>query len=589
MNRKNTKVNTYVETTRIGNWFREHGVRETIESILVAVLLALLFRAFEAEAFIIPTGSMATNLQGRHIDVACEKCEYQFRTGASTENPTNPVVVKVERVICPICQYEMSLKRATRRDHRSFSGDRILVNKFAYDFEDPQRWDVIVFKYPNNGKQNFIKRLVGLPGESVLIENGDIHTYNTAAETFDDRQIAGKSPDKLMAMLQLVDDTDYIAEDLIKVGWPSRWDQWSGKTNGSDWIIEYDDTKPTFSLNASDDTKWLRYRHLIPRSFDWDSIERGDLPNRIRNETPVGELITDYYAYNEFQLRGSGQQFRKLSGLHWVGDLGVRANVEVKSSDGQLILDVVEGGANYSCTIDVATGQATLSASGGDIQFVDDSGQSYTGSPTAETSVQGQGTYELVFVNADDELFLFVDGRHVKFDASRFTRSGEVVPQWSPDDPGDAEPIGIGGQNIDLAISRLEVLRDIYYTSKNRIRDEAANPPVFGQPFSEYFGGWSPVEIKSIIRSPQAWNSERAKQLFAARKRNEDYVFEIGEGKFFPMGDNSPESSDARIWEGASHVDQSYLLGKALFIYWPHAKTKPIPFFPNFERMKLIR
>ncbi len=55
------------------------------------------------------------------------------------------------------------------------------------------------------------------------------------------------------------------------------------------------------------------------------------------------------------------------------------------------------------------------------------------------------------------------------------------------------------------------------------------------------------------------------------------------------MGDNSPESSDARVWNGPSYVDRSYLLGKALLIYWPHAKTKPLPFFPNFERMGLIR
>jgi signal peptidase I len=55
------------------------------------------------------------------------------------------------------------------------------------------------------------------------------------------------------------------------------------------------------------------------------------------------------------------------------------------------------------------------------------------------------------------------------------------------------------------------------------------------------------------------------------------------------MGDNSPQSNDARIWDGPRYVNDEYLLGKALFIYWPHAKTKPVPFFPNFERMGFIR
>ena len=47
------------------------GIRETIESIAIAFVLAFLFRTFEAEAFVIPTGSMAPTLMGRHKDVIC--------------------------------------------------------------------------------------------------------------------------------------------------------------------------------------------------------------------------------------------------------------------------------------------------------------------------------------------------------------------------------------------------------------------------------------------------------------------------------------------------------------------------------------
>ena len=61
------------------------AVRETIESIVVAFVLAFLFRTFEAEAFVIPTGSMSPSLQGQHKDVHCSECGYRFRTTASTE------------------------------------------------------------------------------------------------------------------------------------------------------------------------------------------------------------------------------------------------------------------------------------------------------------------------------------------------------------------------------------------------------------------------------------------------------------------------------------------------------------------------
>ena len=57
--------------------------RETVESLVIAFTLALLFRAFEAEAFVIPTGSMAPTLMGRHKDLDCSECEFNFQAGAS--------------------------------------------------------------------------------------------------------------------------------------------------------------------------------------------------------------------------------------------------------------------------------------------------------------------------------------------------------------------------------------------------------------------------------------------------------------------------------------------------------------------------
>ena len=63
-----------------------HAVRETVESIVIAFVLAFLFRTFEAEAFVIPTGSMAPTLMGRHKDVDCPKCGYRFQVNASEED-----------------------------------------------------------------------------------------------------------------------------------------------------------------------------------------------------------------------------------------------------------------------------------------------------------------------------------------------------------------------------------------------------------------------------------------------------------------------------------------------------------------------
>ena len=80
-------------------WFRE-----TVESIVIALVLAFLFRTFEAEAFVIPTGSMATTLLGYHKEFECSECHYVFPVNCSQEaEPQNGQKVEVTGGVCPNC------------------------------------------------------------------------------------------------------------------------------------------------------------------------------------------------------------------------------------------------------------------------------------------------------------------------------------------------------------------------------------------------------------------------------------------------------------------------------------------------------
>lgn len=586
-------------------FFADRGVRETIESIVVAVLLALLFRGFEGEAFMIPTGSMAPGLQGHHIDLACPKCGAPYRSGAAGENNLVPAELKepVVATCCPICGWANELNPARDRDHVSNQGDRILVNKYIYDFREPERFDVIVFKNPNNGKQNLIKRLVGLPGEYLTISRGDIYRSDARGAN---REIVRKPADKQLAMLQMVDDTAYRARDLEAAGWPEKW---QSVGDPADFSSELKGNRVSFQADATDASapKWLRYRHLRPIRQERVNLDR--LPARVRDFK--GQLIGDYYCYNDVRvnrLRRVPPDFRiwrdPLTGQverilddpysfaspanpytlaspanHWVGDLAIETTIRSTSGTGTVLLDLVEAGAHFQCEFNLADGQATISCQHPEVRFEGATAGSEGNTQVVATPVRGTGEFVVTFCNADDRLFLWVNQREIGLPRPAYQRPGRIYPFWSEQDPGDAAPLGIGVKGTKIEISRLRVLRDVYYVSEignntGEIRNET---------------GMNETLIRRIHGDPQLWDSPEGRALFDASYRDGNPMFPIPEDCYFPLGDNSPESKDARIWESPHFFVRDLLIGRAMVVYWPHPKNKPIPYMPNFGQMRPIR
>jgi signal peptidase I len=62
------------------------------------------------------------------------------------------------------------------------NGDYLIVDEISYRLRAPQRGEVIVFKYPNNPSQRYIKRIIGLPGETIEIKNGRVAIFNQEGE-----------------------------------------------------------------------------------------------------------------------------------------------------------------------------------------------------------------------------------------------------------------------------------------------------------------------------------------------------------------------------------------------------------------------
>lgn len=65
------------------------------------------------------------------------------------------------------------------------TGDRVVANRLAYLSKTPERFDVVVFKFPDDESQNFVKRVIGLPGEVVEIKAGQVYINNSPLDDSD--------------------------------------------------------------------------------------------------------------------------------------------------------------------------------------------------------------------------------------------------------------------------------------------------------------------------------------------------------------------------------------------------------------------
>ncbi len=550
------------------------AIRETIESVAIAFVLAFLFRTFEAEAFVIPTGSMATTLMGRHKDVVCPMCGSKFEVSAVKEvdRETGVSLGRAARIVnatCPMCRYTMDLDRDHPKGklYRASKGDRILVNKFAYQFSEPPRWDVVVFKFPGKATRNYIKRLVGLPNETIRISHGDVFVKRRGEDDF---TIARKaSPKKLLAMLHPVFDNDFTPRiytpEVRKHGWLPRWRPEADGDAAGAWQPSDDFTAYETSGEASGEV-WLRYEHRVPSQSEWLDLTEGNLPPG----EPRPELISDFCAYNTCRAWSEPVHDADAFGMHWVGDLALKCTLRPTTDSGEAIFKLVEGGRRFRCRIDVATGKATLGISGLDAYH-----------PTATTAVRGGGKHKIIFANVDDQLRLWVGRREVEFDApTTYDPLGNTRPTEA-----DLAPVGVGANGAGLRISKLKIFRDIYYIAQREQHSIIAD--------FERGNLTTAEDVHEVLSQPEHWRH------FFDDANMREVTFELHSDQFLALGDNSAKSQDGRLWRtpiaNEFYVDCDLLIGKAMFIYWPdtpykiHLPMFSLPFFPNFPEMGFVR
>jgi signal peptidase I len=557
---------------------RQHeGHRDTVEAVVVALILALVLRGFEAQAFVIPTGSMAPTLMGRHKEVVCPECGFTTAVNASeeVESQTPRVVLSG---LCGNCRNLVRLDQFP-----SFKGDRILVMMFPYDLPflpgagPLARWDVVVFRYPEEPEVSYIKRLIGLPGEVIRITHGDVYVKTKGSDSF---FLARKPLRHQMAMQINVHDDRYQPRAFADL---PQWRRW--QSDGPGWRL-VEPRKSRYQVDqdsAPPGMTWaeLRYHNLVPDPEQWQAIQNDQTSPRDVRST----LITDFYPYNT----GTSIDPGNFVGVahpdpeawiqpHWVGDLTLETYLEVMrvSQGGSVRFELIKAGVPHRCTIDLESGIAIFTR--GDVEV-----------GRASSPVRGSGHHRIVFANVDDRMSLIVDGRPVGGDGFEY-EVNETVPIPTE---ADLAPVAIAARNASVVASDLVLKRDIYYTQNPSRID-------YGLVWEDRYPQ-SPVELFDFLADPSR---------FASLGKVGSREFEIGSDRYFMMGDNSPRSKDSRAWGRADRhwdpeprepweVPRQLVTGKAFYVYWPHGvpfwpdlpltHDFRVPFRPYVERMKWIR
>ena len=306
-------------------------IRLAVACLMVAIGLRTWLIMGLIEPVTVSGSSMVPALSGSFVQPRCPACEHLFAVG--TEFAERATAVR-----CPHCSHAtVSLEGLTI--HR---GDRLWIDRAAFSRQSPRRWDLVVVRNPENVAELSVKRIVGLPGEQVELDDGDVLI---------DGAVIPKPCSQQLMMRQL----------LFEVGdAPARW---SGNP-GSGW--RFDQGTWTHRRKEANAIDWLRYRH--PESTITDDVTynagitrklnlvdefllstsvratgRGSLHFEIYDGTtrgrvslylPVGRIEASVGGQHSGSTRLPPQAVRQLSGSG--------LPISLSNTDGQLLL-VVQG------------------------------------------------------------------------------------------------------------------------------------------------------------------------------------------------------------------------------------------------------
>ena len=528
-----------------GGWaVTVRSVGDALALLAVAVMVA---HAFLVEGYVISSGSMAPGLFGYHKRVVCPSCAHTFARGVAFDGSVSGRVTAGEEdgvggvtlACCPNCgQSEIDVSAAP-----DTQGDQLLVLKHAFAWREPRRWEVVVFRHPDDARQAYVKRVVGRPGEAVRIAGGDVWADGELCRKPLSTQRAMRIPVFNPAFAPSADADDRVP----------RWsgEGWVRSETGADddRAVRFD----TLSEPGGSDWQKLTYRHVLaeggthkttltinppPRHLEWDEprlpvaydfdpasnelsclgvmsgcdgcrLRRLSRDPRWRNA--VAELadrsrfapITDAYGYNSAPDPREESRVRDFS-LSLTADLS-------RDADAAIGLQLTDGNRTFLLTADRGDRDRHPAGSLAVYELGEDGrplGSALRATPLP-TSVAA-GPVEIEFSLFDRQAAAAIDG----------VQPFAPVPFDRPDDAAfpDHSPATVGARGA-VSVTDLMLYRDVHYTD-----GRAAHG----------------------VEAP----------------------YRLGAGELFVLGDNSPVSLDSRGWTDGA-VPERLLVGKPFVVHLP--------------------
>jgi len=334
-------------------------------------------------------GSMAPTFVGDHFQGECHVCGHRWAYEGQ----------QFERIICPDCA-----SRVDRLESEPIRGDRLLFSRWRLFFQSPRRWEIVGLRRPDRVGELAVKRIVGLPGESVSIRRGDIHVdgrlvHKDLAEALD-VAIPVSHGDRSVDRWRFEEKTGWRCQDH-RFCWTS--------------MVENSSLESVMTDIHGEQPAWLAYYHQ-------ENLAAGNQP------------VTDNYGYNQdvsrrlHQVRDLFATFRfSAPATGWIG---------LQCHDGdrwqRLLWNPVDG---------------TIRSHGpGSGKYLD-----------AEVEpVDPRAGVDVVFGTWDRQLLLGVNGRALYRQELDDPKDGP----WTP----VSNPLGILPVRYkEMEIQRLRVWRDIYY------------------------------------------------------------------------------------------------------------------------------